>query len=78
MIKRIALIAPLGGEPVTQPRAVPHDNQPGEILEHAPAAEQQRITDYDQLVRQSEAFGDIGLKVSLEIRLRTRPWNLQR
>jgi len=59
-------IATLGGEPTTQPRAVPHADQPRKMLEHALAAEKQAIADYDERLCQAEAFGDVGLKVSLE------------
>lgn len=59
-------IASLGGEPTTAPRAVPHADQPREMLEHALAAEKQAIADYDARLRQAGTFGDIGLKVSLE------------
>ena len=59
-------IATLGGEPTTEPRPVPHADQPKEMLEHALAAEKQAIADYDERLRQAEAFGDVGLKVSLE------------
>jgi bacterioferritin len=59
-------IAALGGEPVTEPRPVAHTDQPREMLEQALAAEKQAIADYDERIRQAEAFGDIGLKVSLE------------
>jgi bacterioferritin len=59
-------IASLGGEPTTEPRAIPHANQPKEMLEQALAAEKKAITDYDERLRQAEAFGDVGLKVSLE------------
>jgi bacterioferritin len=59
-------IAALGGEPTTQPRPVPHADQPREMLEHALAAEEQAIADYNGRIRQAEAFGDFGLKVDLE------------
>jgi bacterioferritin len=59
-------IASLGGEPTTVPRAIPHADQPKEMLEHALAAEKQAIADYDERLRQAKAFGDVGLKVSLE------------
>jgi bacterioferritin len=59
-------IASLGGEPTTEPRAVPPADQPREMLEHALTAEKQAIADYDQRLRQADAFGDVGLKVSLE------------
>jgi bacterioferritin len=59
-------IASLGGEPTTEPRAIPHADQPREMLEQALAAEKQAIADYDERLRQAEAFGDIGLRVSLE------------
>ena len=59
-------IATLGGEPTTTPRAVPHADQPREMLEQVLATEKQAIADYDERVGQAEAFGDIGLKVELE------------
>ncbi len=59
-------IAALGGEPTTEPRPVPPADQPREMLEHALAAEKQAIADYDRRLRQADAFGDVGLKVSLE------------
>jgi bacterioferritin len=59
-------IAALGGEPTTEPRPVPHANQPREMLEHALAAEKQAIADYNARIRQVEGFGDFGLKVDLE------------
>lgn len=59
-------IASLGGEPTTEPRAVPRADQPKEMLERALAAEKQAIADYDARLGQADAFGDVGLKVSLE------------
>lgn len=59
-------IASLGGQPTTEPRAIPNADQPKEMLEHALAAEKQAIADYDERLRQTETFGDVGLKVSLE------------
>jgi bacterioferritin len=59
-------IASLGGEPTTEPRAVPRADQPREMLEQALAAEKQAIADYDERLRQADPFGDVGLKVSLE------------
>ncbi len=59
-------VANLGGEPTTEPRAVPDTDEPREMLENALAAEQQAIEDYDQRIRQAEAYCDVGLKVTLE------------
>jgi bacterioferritin len=59
-------VAALGGEPATEPRAVPPADQPREMLDQALAAEKQAIMDYDERLRQADAFGDVGLKVSLE------------
>ena len=59
-------IAALGGEPTTAPRPVPYADQPREMLEHALAAEEQAIADYNARLRQAEGFGDFGLKVDLE------------
>ncbi len=59
-------IAALGGEPTTEPRPVPHADQPRKMLEHALAAEEQAIADYNARIRQADAFGDFGLKVELE------------
>ena len=62
-------IAAMGGEPTTEPRAVSHVSQPREMLDHALAAETQAIADYTARIRQAEAIGEIGLKVSLENQL---------
>jgi bacterioferritin len=59
-------IAALGGEPTTTPRPVPQASQPREMLEHALAAEEQTIADYNARIRQAQGFGDFGLKVALE------------
>jgi bacterioferritin len=59
-------IAALGGEPTTEPRAIPDADRPREMLENARAAEKQAIADYNERLGQAEAFGDIGLRVSLE------------
>jgi len=59
-------IASLGGEPTTKPRAVPHADQPREMLDQVLVTEKQAIADYDERLCQAEAFGDVGLKVSLE------------
>ena len=48
------------------PRAIAHADHPKEMLEQALAAEKQAIADYDERLHQAEAFGDVGLKVSLE------------
>src|SRR5689334_22011275 len=47
-------VAALGGEPTTEPRPVPHADQPREMLEHALGAEKQAIADYNERVRQAE------------------------
>lgn len=62
-------IAALGGEPTTEPRPVIHASQPREMLDNALAAEKQAIADYTERIRQAEAAGEIGLKVSLENQL---------
>ena len=59
-------IAALGGEPTTEPRPVPNAKQPREMLDHALAAEEQAIADYNGRLRQADSFGDFGLKVELE------------
>jgi bacterioferritin len=59
-------IAALGGEPTTEPRSVPHAEQPREMLDQALAAEKMAIADYNTRIAQAEGFGDLGLKVNLE------------
>jgi bacterioferritin len=59
-------IAALGGEPTAEPRAVPDADEPRQMLENALAAEVQAIDDYNERIRQANAYGDIGLKVMLE------------
>src|SRR5207302_271788 len=41
-------VAALGGEPTTEPRPVPHADEPQEMLRHALDAEKQAIVDYAQ------------------------------
>jgi len=59
-------IAALGGEPNTEPRPVPHVNQPRQMLDCALSAEVQAIADYTARIGQAEACGELGLKVALE------------
>jgi len=59
-------VAALGGEPITQPRPVPHADRPREMLEQSLAAEEQAVADYKARVRQAEGYCDLGLKVDLE------------
>src|SRR6201988_5290271 len=46
-------IAALGGEPTTEPRPVPHAEQPREMLDQALGAEEQAIADYNTRLRQA-------------------------
>ena len=62
-------IAAMGGEPSTEPRPVPHVNQPRQMLDCALSAEVQAIADYTTRIGQAEACGEIGLKVALENQL---------
>ena len=59
-------IVALGGEPVTEPRAVQpaHSNQ--EMLEAVLAAEQTAVRDYTHRAEEAEEYGDKGLAVELE------------
>ena len=59
-------IASLGGEPTTEPRSVPHADEPRAMLQRLLEAEKQAIADYDERIRDAESFGDVGLKVDLE------------
>ena len=62
-------IAAMGGEPITEPRPVPHADHPHEMLEQALKAEKQAIADYTVRIGQAEKLGEIGLKVTLENQL---------
>ena len=59
-------VAALGGEPTTQPRPVPHADQPRKMLEQALTAEERAIADYNARIHQAEGTGDTGIKVALE------------
>ncbi len=63
-------IVALGGEPTTQPRAVPVAKSNHEMLEAVLAAEQQATSDYSQRAEEASAFGDKGLVVQLEDMIR--------
>jgi bacterioferritin len=59
-------IVALGGEPTTEPRAVPAATSNREMLEAVLAAEQRAEKDYTQRALDAEALGDKGLMVQLE------------
>jgi bacterioferritin len=59
-------IVALGGEPVTEPRAVTPAHTNREMLEAVLAAERRAVADYAQRAKEAEAFGDKGLAVQLE------------
>lgn len=59
-------VVALGGDPVTQPRAVPPAKTNREMLEAVLAAERQAVADYTQRAKDAELFGDKGLVVQLE------------
>jgi bacterioferritin len=63
-------VVALGGEPVTQPRAIPAAKTNREMLEAILAAERKATEEYTQRVRDAEAFGDKGLVVELEDMIR--------
>jgi bacterioferritin len=59
-------ITALEGDPVTIPDAVPKAQDNREMLVCALMAEKQAIAEYGDRIRQSDEFGDVGLKVALE------------
>ena len=59
-------IVALGGEPTTQPRAVPKAATNREMLQAVLEAERQAIRDYTERLEQAEKAGEIALKVQLE------------
>lgn len=56
----------LGGTPTTKPRAVPEATRPKEMLQRVLESEEQAIKDYNERIKQAEAYGDTALKVALE------------
>jgi len=59
-------IVVLGGEPSTQPRAVPAARTNKEMLQAVLEAERKAVADYTQRAKDAEALGDKGLMVQLE------------
>ncbi len=59
-------IVALGGEPTTEPRAVPAAETNRAMLQAVLAAERKALADYTQRAKDAEAFGDKGLVVQLE------------
>ena len=59
-------IAALGGDPTTTPREVPDVRDPQDMLIEIVAADKKAIADYNERLKQAEAFGDVGLRVDLE------------
>lgn len=61
-------IVALGGEPTTQPRAVPAAKTNRKMVEAVLAAERQAVKDYTPRAKEAEKFGDKGMVVQLEDR----------
>ncbi len=59
-------ISALGGDPTTEPKAVPPADDPKAMLEAILAAELQAGKDYTERAQQADEFGDKGLAVQLE------------
>lgn len=59
-------IVALGGEPTTQPSAVPVAKSNREMLEAVLVAELKATTDYTQRAKEAESLGEKGLAVQLE------------
>lgn len=59
-------IVALGGEPTTQPRAVPSARTNQEMLKAVLEAEQRAVEDYTERAQEADEFGDKGLVVQLE------------
>ncbi|MGD2152462.1 MAG: ferritin-like domain-containing protein [Gemmatimonadales bacterium] len=59
-------IVALGGEPTSEPRAVPAAKTNREMVEAVLEAERQATRDYTERAREAEEFGDKGLAVQLE------------
>lgn len=59
-------IVALGGEPTTEPRAVPAARSNREMVEAVLAAERRAVADYAERAGQADAFGDRGLVVQLD------------
>jgi bacterioferritin len=59
-------IASLGGTPTTEPRTVPHTEDPKQMLLNVLDAEQRAIADYRERAEQAAELGEKGLAVHLE------------
>ncbi len=59
-------IVALGGEPTTEPHAVPRAKSNRTMLKAVLAAERKAIKNYTERAQQAEDFGDKGLAVQLE------------
>ena len=59
-------IVALGGEPTTQPRAVPNAKTNRDMLQAVLEAERKAVADYTRRAQEADEFGDKGLVVQLE------------
>jgi len=59
-------IVALGGEPTTQPRAVPNAKTNRDMLQAVLEAERRAVADYTRRAQEADEFGDKGLVVQLE------------
>jgi bacterioferritin len=59
-------IVALGGVPTTIPRPIPEAATPHDMLLRILEAEKRAVDDYTARVKEADAFGDVGLRASLE------------
>lgn len=70
-------IVALGGEPTTQPRAVPAADSNRKMLQAVQEAEKQAVADYTRRAEQADEYGDKGLSVQLEDMVRDESGHME-
>jgi len=70
-------IVALGGEPTTQPRAVPAADTNRKMLQAVQVAEKQAVADYTRRAEQADEYGDKGLSVQLEDMVRDESGHME-
>ncbi len=59
-------VAALGGDPTTEPKAVPHSTDPRTLLQYVLSAEEEAVKAYAEIIKIADEVGEYGVRIQAE------------
>ena len=59
-------VVAMGGDPTTEPKAVPHSRDPRTLLQYVLAAEEEAVKAYAEIIQMADEAGEIGVRIQAE------------